>query len=138
MGYVMFLVNLLTTYNMDIQRILRSIIESPNIVVEAFYPYTSIVTMRIAETNINYSKDTDELLQELLAKVRTALEEQLPQARWDNKVVIAFKAKAGFTAPYEEASTLYLGWKDNLIHLGLGMYQPDTYTWKYNIYKPTT
>lgn len=118
---------------MNIHSLLNRLLSYDEYEIVAFYPYTSIVTNRLVETNINYSQDTDELLEQLLMQVRHSLSAQLPQARWDNKVVIAFKIPALLKLQQEASSTLFLGSKDGMIHLGLGMYQPDSYTHNHNL-----
>lgn len=96
-------------------------LQPENFTVVAFYPYTSIVTCPLLEQSHNYKSSSHEFLKEFGEKIKQMVLEK--GVIWDNKVVVEIK-------PYtkiEEAvnSNLFVGFKDGLIRIGLGVWMVD-------------
>lgn len=110
---------------------IMELINSNELEIIAFYPYTSIVINRLMEENHNYETKEAEFLQRFGSAMITKLNNEHPTIKWDNKVVIEFRVKNDIIGSKKQSS-LFLGWKDNKWSLGLGMWQPDDFTAKYN------
>jgi len=93
--------------------------------IVAFYPYTSIVQNRILSQNHNYQTEEHEFLKEfhdgILNQAKTM---GIPE---DNKVAYELKYKMDPSVKDYTMSNMFLGYKDNIISLGLVVWQPDGY-----------
>lgn len=105
--------------------------------VVAYYPYTSVVIMRFAEQNYNFKCDIEEELNAFFEKYMQEAE-KLGAIR-DNKVVIELSPISTFDKNnvnnlFYKSSNIFVGYKDNKVSIGLGVYQPDTFTQAHNLY----
>lgn len=93
--------------------------------IVAFYPYTSVVQNRILSQNHNYQTEEHEFLNEFHAEIlKQADAMSIPQ---DNKVAYELKYKIDPSVKDYSISNLFLGYKDNIVSLGLAVWQPDGY-----------
>ena len=111
--------------------LLESLTSSKSFDCVAFYPYTSIVIHRIAETNVVF-KTHQEYTQEenvLLAFYDAVCEKlaiDIPTARLENKIVIEIRLKMDSLASYAKGfGSLFVGYKDNNVSVGLGYFQDE-------------
>ncbi len=101
--------------------------ESFNVV--GFYPYTSIVTCRILTKELFIKSKNDEFIQKFANEIEAkaiAL-----GCRMDNKVVIEIEYINTF-GNFTKQSNLFVGYKDCTIAIGLGIWQPDSWTAEHN------
>jgi hypothetical protein len=105
-----------------------------NWTLTAFYPYTSIVSCRILEQNFNYKTEEHDFLHAVGNKVKSlALQHGLD---WDNKVVVQLTEKSHIAGMNQIPAVIYVGFKDGLVSIGLGMYQDAWLTDKNKYFKP--
>lgn len=97
-----------------------------------YYPYTSIVYLRIVESDRNGNSPFDEWLNSLWDEISKWLREE--KNIWpDNKVAVKLVPKdPKLDANAFLNSALYVGYKDNVVSIGMGVWQPEEYTKKYN------
>jgi len=104
-----------------------------NFKIVEYYPYTSIVNLRIVESDRDGHSPFDEWLNSLWDEISKWLRDE--KNIWpDNKVAVKLVPK-GFNREIGNLffnSALYVGYKDNVVSIGLGVWQPDSYTKKYN------
>lgn len=98
--------------------------------IVGYYPYTSFVSMRLLEQNHNYKTEEHDFLNEIGMCVRDKIESL--DLRWDNKVVIELEHINTLNCYFKE-SNIFIGWCDGNWSLGLGVWQPDSYTKNLNI-----
>ena len=97
-----------------------------------YYPYTSIVYLRIVESDRDGHSPFDEWLNSLWDEILKWL--RVEKNIWpDNKVAVKLVPKD----PKLDANTflnsaLFVGYKDNVVSIGMGVWQPEEYTKKYN------
>lgn len=104
--------------------------------VVEYFPYTSIVTMRIVETDFSHENIFDKWLNSLWKEIEKWLEKEkgiMP----DNKVAVKLVVKDDVFSQRHPSNDylggcVYVGWKDNSVSIGFGVWQPDDYTKKYN------
>ena len=96
----------------------------------AFYPYTSIVHMRLLEQNHNYKTEEHDFIQSFADEIWVKAEEL--GCKRDNKIVVEIKSKV-LKDCFNINSSLFVGWHDGQISIGLSMYQPDSWTKENNI-----
>ena len=104
-----------------------------NFKIVEYYPYTSIVNLRIVESDRDGHSPFDEWLNSLWDEISKWLREE-KNIEPDNKVAVKLVPK-GFKQEIENLffnSALYVGCKDNVVSIGMGVWQPDNYTKKYN------
>jgi hypothetical protein len=95
--------------------------------VVAYYPYTSIVTLRIYESQ-NFGEERDDegfYAQKLFEKYMQEAENL--DCRRDNKAVIELKPKRmkrGKDYPFAKDSSIFIGRYDGKVSIGLGVYIP--------------
>jgi len=95
-----------------------------NFKIVAFYPYTSIICNKILGQDHNYKTEEHDFVQAFADAI--ALKAKEIGIRMDNKVVIELQfIKSVMPNP---CSNIFVGYKDNLRHIGLGVWQPDEYT----------
>jgi hypothetical protein len=99
-----------------------------NFRITDYYPYTSIVTMRILE-----SGDSDCWLKNLWDEIEKFLEKKgiMP----DNKVAVRMVVKDDIFCRYGTDYVdggVYVGSKDGIVSIGFGVWQPEEYTKKHN------
>ena len=109
-----------------------------NFKVVEYYPYTSIVTMRIVETDLFHENIFDKWLKSLWKEIEEWLETEkgiMP----DNKVAVKLAVKDDVFSqrkfrPSNDylGGVVYIGYKDNVVSIGFGVWQPDDWTKKYN------
>ena len=102
-----------------------------NFEVVAYYPYTSIINLRFLSQSHNYKTVEHEMLNEFGNKIKEMAINK--GCRWDNKVVVELKYKNTMLVENSFTSNIFVGFKDGLIHVGLGYYQPDSYTKEHNV-----
>jgi hypothetical protein len=97
-----------------------------------YYPYTSIVYLRIVESDRNGNSQFDEWLNSLWDEISKWL--RVEKNIWpDNKVAVKLVPKdPKLNANAYLNSALYVGYKDNVVSIGMGVWQPEEYTKKYN------
>jgi hypothetical protein len=107
--------------------------KAENFEIVAYYPYTSIVTNTILSQSHNYETPEHLFIQKFADEIKAQWLEKLNV--WDNKVVIEVREKRTKTHEkmFNRCSSFFIGYKDNIISIGLGMYQPDSYTSNGNI-----
>lgn len=98
--------------------------------VVGFYPYTSIVSNRIIGQSHNHEVKMHHELNTFGSKVKTSAIDL--GCVWDNKVVVEIELLSNLIGN-ETKSNLFVGFKDNLISIGLSVFQPDDFTKKYNL-----
>ena len=98
--------------------------------VVGFYPYTSIVQRRILSQSHNFTVKDHDFIQEFGNAIRIKAEEL--GCRWDNKVVVEIKSNETHDY-FEQDSSLFVGYKDGVISIGLSVWQPDKWTAKENL-----
>jgi len=96
-----------------------------------YYPYTSVVINRILEQSHNYITEEHNFLEELWAQLWDKAEKA--GAKMDNKIVIELESIEGLGLMANKKSNIFLGKYDGRVSVGLGMYQPDSYTKQYNL-----
>jgi hypothetical protein len=107
-----------------------------NFKIVEYFPYTSIVTLRVVNTNPNYETPFDEWLNSLWKEIEKWLEKEkgiMP----DNKVAVKLVVKPEVYANREQSNDfldgcIYVGRKDGVVSIGFGVWQPDDWTKKYN------
>lgn len=101
--------------------------------VVAFYPYTSVVLCRFMEQSHNCKTEIDEDLDKFFSKYMEIAKKM--GAQFDNKVAIELVPKYELVnVGFEKKCHLFLGKYDGKVSVGLGLYQPDSWTKKYNLY----
>lgn len=97
-----------------------------------YYPYTSIVYLRIVESDREGHSPFDEWLNSLWDEISKWL--RVEKNIWpDNKVAVKLVPKdPKLDANAFLNSALYVGYKDNVVSIGMGVWQPEEYTKKYN------
>lgn len=97
-----------------------------------YYPYTSIVYLRIVESDRDGHSPFDEWLNALWDEISKCLREE--KNIWpDNKVAVKLVPKdPKLDANAYLNSALYVGYKDNVVSIGMGVWQPEEYTKKNN------
>ena len=103
-----------------------------NFKIVEYYPYTSIVNLRIVESDRDGHSPFDEWLNSLWGEISEWLREE-KNIQPDNKVAVKLVPKdPKLDANAYLNSALYVGYKDNVVSIGMGVWQPDNYTKKYN------
>ena len=105
--------------------------------ISEYFPYTSLVTMRVVEQNANHETPFDEWLDGLWSSIEKYLEKEkgiMP----DNKVAVKLVVKPEVYANREQSNdfldgSIYVGRKDGVVSIGFGVWQPDDWTKKNNI-----
>lgn len=97
-----------------------------------YYPYTSVVYLRIVESDREGHSPFDEWLNSLWDEISKWL--RVEKNIWpDNKVAVKLVPKdPKLVANTYLNSALYVGYKDNVVSIGMGVWQPEEYTKKYN------
>ena len=97
-----------------------------------YYPYTSIVNLRIVESDRNGHSPFDEWLNSLWDEISKWL--RVEKNIWpDNKVAVKLVPKdPKLDANAFLNTALFVGYKDNVVSIGMGVWQPEEYTKKYN------
>jgi hypothetical protein len=97
-----------------------------------YYPYTSVVYLRIVESDREGHSPFDEWLNSLWDEILKWL--RVEKNIWpDNKVAVKLVPKdPKLDANAYLNSALYIGYKDNVVSIGMGVWQPEEYTKKYN------
>jgi len=97
-----------------------------------YYPYTSVVYLRIVESDRDGHSPFDEWLNSLWDEILKWL--KVEKNIWpDNKVAVKLVPKdPKLDANAFLNSALYVGYKDNVVSIGMGVWQPEEYTKKYN------
>ena len=97
-----------------------------------YYPYTSIVYLRIVESDRDGHSPFDEWLNSLWDEISKWL--RVEKNIWpDNKVAVKLVPKdPKLDANAFLNSALFVGYKDNVVSIGMGVWQPEEYTKKYN------
>ena len=113
--------------------LLEALINS-DLKVKAFYAYESFVTNRIFEQHYQRKTDNHDLLDAIFEKCMT-LAEGLGCSR-DNKITIEVEILPSplFNPALYHGSSVFVGRKDGVVSIGLGVIQHDSYTQKYNKY----
>jgi len=107
-----------------------------NFKIVEYFPYTSIVTLRVVNTSPNYETPFDEWLNSLWKEIEKWLEKEkgiMP----DNKVAVKLVVKPEVYANREQSNDfldgcIYVGRKDGVVSIGFGVWQPDDWTKKHN------
>jgi hypothetical protein len=99
--------------------------------IVAFYPYTSIVSTTILEQNHNYKTDEHDFIQAFADKIWKKAEAL--GCRWDNKIVVELSLDKSNHDTFRIDSNIFVGWYDGKISIGLGIWQPDSWTKESNI-----
>jgi hypothetical protein len=107
-----------------------------NFKIVEYFPYTSIVTLRVVNTRPNYETPFDEWLNSLWKEIEKWLEKEkgiMP----DNKVAVKLVVKDDVFSQRHPSNdfldgAIYVGYKDNIVSIGFGVWQPDDWTKKYN------
>ena len=103
-----------------------------NFKIVEYYPYTSIVNLRIVESDRDGHSPFDEWLNSLWDEISKWLREE-KEIEPDNKVAVKLVPKdPKLDANAYLNSAIYVGYKDNVVSVGMGVWQPDSYTKKYN------
>jgi hypothetical protein len=108
-----------------------------NFKIVEYYPYTSIVNLRIVESDRDGHSPFDEWLNSLWNEISTWLEKEKKIYRV-NKTAVKLVPKDSAWKDRNDYdnfifnSALYVGYKDNVVSIGMGVWQPDSYTKKYN------
>ena len=103
-----------------------------NFKIVEYYPYTSIVNLRIVESDRDGHSPFDEWLNSLWGEISEWLREE-KNIQPDNKVAVKLVPKdPKLDANAFLNSALYVGYKDNVVSIGMGVWQPEEYTKKYN------
>lgn len=97
-----------------------------------YYPYTSIVYLRIVESDRDGHSPFDEWLNSLWDEILKWL--KVEKNIWpDNKVAVKLVPKdPKLDANAFLNTALFVGYKDNVVSIGMGVWQPEEYTKKYN------
>lgn len=112
------------------------IVNLDNFKIVEYYPYTSVVTLRIVEENHNYKTKFDEWLDALWEQISECLT-KVHKIMVDNKVAVKLVVKDEVFSWREEGNyfnggVLYVGRYDGKVSIGLGVYQPWNHTKEYN------
>ena len=107
-----------------------------NFKIVEYFPYTSIVTLRVVNTGLNYETPFDEWLNDLWNNIERYLEREhniMP----DNKVAVKLVVRPEKYANRKPNNDfldgcIYVGRKDGVVSIGFGVWQPDDWTKKYN------
>jgi len=99
-----------------------------NFKVVGFYPYTSIVTNRILSQGHNHKTPEHDFVEEFGSAIKMKAEDL--KCPWDNKVVCEIALIDHMKN--SNNSNLFIGYKDGIISIGLGIWQPDSWTAKEN------
>ena len=103
-----------------------------NFKIVDYYPYASIVNLRIVESDRDGHSPFDEWLNFLWDEISKWLREE-KYIEPDNKVAVKLVPKdPKLDANAYLNSAIYVGYKDNVVSIGMGVWQPDDYTKKYN------
>lgn len=101
-----------------------------NFDVVGFFPYTSHVTNVLLSQNHNYKTHYHDLLESFGNEVETAAIAK--GCVWDNKVVVKLKPKINPRVDEVDSGYLFVGYYDNIWSVGLGVWQPNSWTKEYN------
>ena len=97
-----------------------------------YYPYTSVVYLRIVESDRYGHSPFDEWLNALWDEILKWLRDE-KKIEPDNKVAVKLVPKdPKLDANAFLNSALYVGYKDNVVSIGMGVWQPEEYTKEYN------
>lgn len=97
-----------------------------------YYPYTSVVYLRIVESDRDGRSPFDEWLNSLWDEISKWLRVE-KNIEPDNKVAVKLVPKnPKLDANAFLNSALYVGYKDNVVSIGMGVWQPGEYTKEYN------
>ena len=107
-----------------------------NFKIVEYFPYTSIVTLRVVNTSPNYETPFDEWLNSLWREIEKWLEKEIGIMP-DNKVAVKLVVKPEVYANREQSNDfldgcIYVGRKDGVVSIGFGVWQPDDWTKKHN------
>lgn len=109
--------------------IYNSWLKPENFKVVGFYPYTSSTINRIYTQSHNCKTEEHDFLTEFgNAILDKAIELGCSK---DNKIVVEIEFVTSI-GDFRKTSNLFVGFYDGIINIGLGVYQPDEYTQKYN------
>ena len=108
-----------------------------NFKIVEYFPYTSIVTLRVVNTRPNYETPFDGWLNDLWNNIERYLESEhniMP----DNKVAVKLVVRPEKYANRKPNNDfldgcIYVGRKDGVVSIGFGVWQPDDWTKKHNI-----
>lgn len=105
--------------------------------IAEYFPYTSLVTMRVVEQNANYETPFDEWLDGLWNSIEKYLEKEY-HIMPDNKVAVKLVVNPEVFSNREPSNDfldgcIYVGRKDGVVSIGFGVWQPDDWTKKHNI-----
>ena len=92
-----------------------------------YFPYTTIVVERIIEQNHNYPTIFDDFLNELWDEIEKTLETK-HHITPDNKVAVKLVPKERNGRKGFSFGSIYVGRKDGIISIGLGVWQPWDFT----------
>lgn len=92
-------------------------------VITAFYPYTTVVGLRMFEEDFNFETEADEVLDRFWNEILVELEKR--KIFLDNKIAVRLKAKKPeeFRPGYLECGTLYCGCYDGRVSLGFMLWR---------------
>lgn len=104
--------------------------------VVEYFPYTSIVTMRIVETDFDHKNIFDGWLNGLWKDIEEWLQTEkgiMP----DNKVAVRLAVRDDVFSQRNPSNdyldgSVYVGYKDDVVSVGFGVWQPDDWTKKHN------
>lgn len=103
-----------------------------NFKIVEYYPYTSVVYLRIVESDRDGHSPFDEWLNALWDEILKWLRDE-KKIEPDNKVAVKLVPKdPKLDANAFLNSALYVGYKDNVVSIGMGVWQPEEYTKEYN------
>lgn len=117
----------------NIIRMMRILLNAERYKVVGFYPYTSVVTNRLFETDYDeVNEDEEDVI------VKKFFDDAMTKAEalgchFDNKIAIELQPINNFPEIVKNSS-IFVGYKDNRYSVGLSVYQPDSFTSKYNKY----
>lgn len=88
-----------------------------------FYPYTSIVTHVLYESRQKVTTSEHFYVQHFAKVIKEKVKEM--GMEWDNKVVVEIASINMANDPAYKTSTLFIGYKDGRITIGLGVWKTD-------------
>ena len=107
-----------------------------NFKIVEYFPYTSIVTLRVVNTSPNYETPFDKWLNDLWNNIERYLDREY-NIMPDNKVAVKLVVKPEIYANRKPNNDfldgcIYVGRKDGVVSIGFGVWQPDDWTKKHN------
>lgn len=102
-----------------------------NFEIVAFYPYTSRTVYNLFEQDHNGPTEFDSMLNTFWLEIEEELDKMNIMS--DNKIVVELRPKKFFNNKnFFLSSNIFVGFYDNIVSVGLGVYQPDDWTKKSN------